>query len=91
MAQVTAESMEVEDINRASLEVYENGKKAVIETEELTSVVRKLRLICQQERQAIELLRSQINQLGGLPSNRFASLAKVLELKCREDISLMIG
>jgi hypothetical protein len=70
LTQVTAESLEVEDINRASLEVYEHKQKAIIETEELTSVIRKLKLMCQQEKHSIQLLRSRINQIGGIPSNR---------------------
>ncbi|CAA9997752.1 unnamed protein product [Nesidiocoris tenuis] len=63
----TAESLEVQDINKESTEKADRMQKAIIESEELMNLVNKLKAECANERAAIAKLKEQINLLGGMP------------------------
>uniref|UniRef100_A0A0K8T4D8 Rho-GAP domain-containing protein n=1 Tax=Lygus hesperus TaxID=30085 RepID=A0A0K8T4D8_LYGHE len=63
----TAESLEVQDINRESTEKADRMQKAIIESEELMNSINKLNAECENERADINKLKEKIQLLGGIP------------------------
>ncbi|KAF6200213.1 hypothetical protein GE061_006516 [Apolygus lucorum] len=63
----TAESLEVQDINRESTEKADRMQKAIIESEELMNFINKLKAECENERADINKLKEKIQLLGGIP------------------------
>uniref|UniRef100_A0A0V0G7A6 Putative ral-gtpase effector rlip76 n=1 Tax=Triatoma dimidiata TaxID=72491 RepID=A0A0V0G7A6_TRIDM len=63
----TAESLEVQDINRETTEKAEKMQKALFETEELMNVINKLKAECEQERNEVRRIKESIHSLGGIP------------------------
>ncbi|KAL1122963.1 hypothetical protein AAG570_003287 [Ranatra chinensis] len=80
-----AESLEVEDINRATLQIAETRQKAILETEELLAVIAKLKELCRRERAEVEVLRTRVDQMGGVPLDRWAEIPRrfLAEIKRR--------
>nr|BAN20700.1 conserved hypothetical protein [Riptortus pedestris] len=64
---MTAESLEVQDINREATEKAEKKQRAVIETEELMLAISRLREELEAERVEVNRIRSRIHALGGIP------------------------
>ncbi|XP_074000030.1 ral interacting protein isoform X3 [Rhodnius prolixus] len=63
----TAESLEVQDINRETTEKAEKMQKALFETEELMNVINKLKADCEHERNEVRRIKESIHSLGGIP------------------------
>lgn len=64
---MTAESLEVQDINREATEKAEKKQRAVIETEELVLAISKLRQELDTEKTEVNRIRDAIHSLGGIP------------------------
>lgn len=63
----TAESLEVQDINRESTEQADRMQKALLESEELMNTINKLKAECANERADINKLKEKIHLFGGIP------------------------
>lgn len=64
---MTAESLEVQDINREATEKAEKKQRALMETEELLLAISRLREELEAERVEVNKIRSSIHALGGIP------------------------
>lgn len=64
---MTAESLEVQDINREATEKAEKKQKALIETEELMLAINRLREELEIERKEVNRIKNSIHALGGIP------------------------
>ncbi|XP_014255015.1 ralA-binding protein 1-like isoform X2 [Cimex lectularius] len=63
----TAESLEVQDINRELTEKAEKVERSIIETEVLMNTINKLKMDCKFEREEVRRIKQQIHNLGGIP------------------------
>lgn len=64
---MTAESLEVQDINREATEKAEKKQKALIETEELMLAINRLREELEVEQKEVNRIKNSIHALGGIP------------------------